>query len=140
MKCPSLILVNGPSSAGKTTLCRALQAVTSSTPIWWSESGSTRYPFAAQIFVYLALLTAPPRRQWSRECIGRFVQRPLGSLALDFFLDQFFNQLESRFSQDGAILPVFNLGLELVDPIFGGLKLTPYFLQNGDGNIARLSH
>ena len=43
-------------------------------------------------------------------------------------LNRFFNETESRFGQEGAILPLFNLGLELVDPIFGGL-LTSHFLR-----------
>lgn len=64
----------------------------------------------------------------------------VGSCALDFLPNQFFNQVESHFSQNGAILPLFTLGFELVDPIFGGLKLTTYLLQSGGGDIAGLIH
>jgi hypothetical protein len=44
-------------------------------------------------------------------------------------LNQFFNETESRFGQEGAILPLFNLGLELVDPIFGGSMLRSHSLR-----------
>jgi len=43
-------------------------------------------------------------------------------------LNRIFNESESRFGAAGAILPLFNLGLELVDPFFGGSMLTPHFL------------
>src|SRR4029453_11856722 len=41
--------------------------------------------------------------------------------ALDPFLNQFLNRLEPRFSPNGAILPLLNFCLKLVDPVFGGL-------------------
>ena len=44
-------------------------------------------------------------------------------------LNRFFNETESRFGQEGAILPLFNLGLELVDPIFGGSMLKSHSLR-----------
>jgi hypothetical protein len=44
-------------------------------------------------------------------------------------LNRFFNETESRFGQEGAILPLFNLGLELVDPIFDGSMLKSHSLR-----------
>ena len=35
-------------------------------------------------------------------------------------LNRSFKETESRFGQESATMPLLNLGLELVDPIFGG--------------------
>ena len=42
-------------------------------------------------------------------------------------LNRFFNETESRFGAAGAIPPLFQFGLELVDRFCGGSMLTPNF-------------
>src|SRR6266508_1652560 len=58
----------------------------------------------------------------------------------ELFLDLSLYQLEPRFGANGAILEVFDLRLELVDPIFGGTKLTGCLLQRGKDGAAELIH
>jgi hypothetical protein len=54
----------------------------------------------------------------------------------ELFLDLFLNQLEPHFGASRATPEVFNLFLELTNPIFGSPKLPDCLLQLGKDGVA----
>src|SRR5262245_44967016 len=65
--------------------------------------------------------------------------RPRGCRRLDqLLLDLFLDALEPAFGADSAVLRAFDLGLEPVDPVFGGPQLLARLLQHLDDGAAGL--
>ena len=59
-----------------------------------------------------------------------------GQLRDELFLDLFLYHLKPPFGANSTILEVFNLGLELVYPIFGGSQLDRNLVRHAHGAVA----